>query len=347
MHTGRVARWVNIPSKFKLNVHMKSTGGCADAAPGGVGDGKNLYIPPQGSGSISSVETDTSTLNEAAWPGSLDVKRNAPISDLQRASESLRATIQALGPEKMAKIRSLTAVHQKNIGDSSSVARNPASDSACPLSTSSTAPADLPERPTDEVALTICHLESALGPEDMSELRAAMLLVRRQSVHLDVVISSDMSEEQLQQSVDTVRHRQDEVLELLFQEIMGLVATKLGVELDSDVQALVPVKAVEVTAKHVKRDESNMLKVPEVDLSGRRASTGTESSKKKRETLPRPKKQVDGYSRIFYGLRGPDKIIRVGDTQHTKGKGKATDSNEKAQGKQKKRRGCLGFCALM
>lgn len=307
----------------------------------------------QGSGSISSVETDTSTLNEAAWPGSLDVKKNAPISDLQRASESLRATIQALGPEKMAKIRSLTAVHQKNIGDSSSVARIPESDSASPLPTSSTAPADAPERPTDEVALTICHLESALGPEDMSELRAAMLLVRRQSVHLDVVISSDMTEEQLQQSVDTVRHRQDEVLELLFQEIMGLVATKLGIELDSDLQALVTVKAkVEETAKQVNRDESNMLKVPEVDLSGRRASTSMESTKKKRETLPRPKKQVDGYSRIFYGLRGPDKIIRVGDTKDTKGKGKgkatvSTSSDEKLHGKQRQRRGCLGFCALM
>jgi len=303
----------------------------------------------QSSGSISSVETDTSTLNDT-WPGTLDVKKNAPISELQSASESLRATVQALGPENMAKIRSLIAVHQKNIGNSPPAARQPASDPAYHASTSSTPPADAPERPTDEVALTICHLESALGPEDMSELRAAMLSVRRQSVHLDVVISSDMTEDQLQQSVDTVRHRQDEVLELLFKEIMGLVATKLGIELDPDLQALVPAKTKVEVAKLVKRDESNMLKVPEVDLSGRRASTSTESSKKKRDTLPRPKKQADGYSRIFYGIRGPDKIIRVGDAQRGKGKGKATDStssDEKAQGRKKQRRGCLGFCALM
>ncbi|KAF8418165.1 hypothetical protein EV426DRAFT_577704 [Tirmania nivea] len=303
----------------------------------------------QSSNSISSVETDISTLNEVTWPGTLEVKGNAPISDLQSASESLRAMIQALGSEKMAKIRSLIAV--KNAENSPPALRQPASDSGCSVSTSSTSPADAPERPTDEVALTIYHLESALGPEDMSELRASMLSVRRQSVHLDVVISSDMTEEQLQQSVDTVRQRQDEVLELLFQEIMGLVATKLGIELDSNLQVLVPVKTeVGMMAKLVMRNESNMLKVPEVDLTGRRASTSTENSKKKRDTLPRPRKQANGYSRIFYGIRGPDKIIHVGDTQHKKGKGKAADSTssgEKAQGKKKHRRGCLGFCALI
>jgi len=300
------------------------------------------------SNSISSVETDASTLNEATWPGTLGMKRIAPISDLQSASESLHAMIQALGSEKMAKLRSLIAVHQKNVGNSFPPARQPAPESACPIATSSTPSADAPERPKDEVSLTISHLESALGPEDMAELRASMMSVRRQSVHLDVMISSDMTEEQLQQSVDTVRHRQDEVLELLFQEIMGLVATKLGVGLDSNLQAVKP--AVEVTANLVKRDESNMLKVPELDPNGRRASATTQDTKKRRGTVPRPKKQADGYSRIFYGMRGPDKIIRVGGTQHGKGKGKVADAasrDEKAQGKKKEPRGCLGFCALM
>lgn len=306
----------------------------------------------RGSNSISSVETDTSTLNEVAWPGAMDVKRNAPISDLKSASESLREMIQAMGSDKMAKIRSLTTVHQKNIRNSLPPARQRVSDSANPVATSSTSPADAPEQPiaTDEVALTICRLESVLGPEDMSELRASMISVRRQSVHLDVVISSDMTEEQLQQSVDTVRHRQDEVLELLFQEIMELVAAKLGIELDSNLQPLVPVQTgVGVMAGLAKRDESNMLKVPEMDLTGRRASTNTENAKKKPDILTRPKKQVDGYSRIFYGRRGLGDISRVANAQHGKGKGKeadSTSSSEKAQGK-KQRRGCLGFCALM
>lgn len=282
--------------------------------------------------SISSGETDTSTLNEV-WHETAMATNTARIRDVQVASESLRSMIQALGLEKMEKIRSLIAEHHHGNGTPLPPLRRAGSDSALPVDSSSN-PDGTSEEPTDEVALTICYLESALGAEDMAELRTSMISVRRASIHVDVMISSDMTEEQLQLSVEAVKVRQEEVLESLFVEIMGLVAEKLGIDL---VLPTPPFKTTEqVVAQVVKKDESNMLKVPEIDPTGR-----TKHTKKKEE--PVKKKAFDGYS-LFYGKKG-DKIIRVGEG---KGKGKTSKSggDEKTKEK-KKKRGCMGFCTMM
>ena len=302
------------------------------------------------SSSVTSVETNSSTLHETQWPGKLDVSSQGTtrVCDPEMAAESLRSMIQALGSEKMAQIRSVitTSQKQKQPTDAERTVRkrgtpDPLSTDATPISK------DINTPETDEVALTICLLESALGSEDMSELRSAMNTVRRNSLHLDVLISSEMTEEQLERSVEIVRTRQEQVLEELFIAIMDLIAEKLGID-PGRMDGKGPRSEAEGMTKRIpKMDESNMLKVPPVDSMGRGPMM-----KKDKERKPKPKKPFDGYSMIFFpgDRRGNSRVIPVREMPQPKGKDKkkvkAADINATNK-KAKVRRGCLGFCFIM
>ncbi|KAF8448617.1 hypothetical protein BDZ91DRAFT_98335 [Kalaharituber pfeilii] len=321
-------------------------------------------------GSLSSVDTDASTLNEARWPGKLDTAAPILPCDLQIASESLRSTIQALGSEKMAQIRSVITAFQKQRQQQQNNTTTPSqespedltketSDSTETLTSASEISVDI-ERPTDEVALTICLLESALGAEDMSELRSAMIAVRKQSIHLDRLISSTMTSEELERSVEAVRARQEEVLEMLFVEIMALIGEKLGVEtgVEPQIGCYKMGKDIErAFAPKKEIDESKLLKVPEVDPSGRRPTTPTTKGKR-----PKSKRPFDGYSMYFYGAQTRRLDERAGipprrnyGTTKSRTSSLKTNKNEasndktkhKTKSKAKRPGGCIGFCSIM
>ena len=308
------------------------------------------------SNSISSIGTDTSTLNDvASWPGRLDVKKRAKTGDHhQAASESLRSMIHALGPEKMGRLRSMISEPLQKQGSQLPTIQQPSSSDPISLVVPSSARRDddgiPPDGPADEVDLTISYLESALGAEDMSELKESMLSVRRQSEHVDLVISSEMTEEELQCSFEAVKRRQDEVLEQLFVGIMDLVAAKLGIELDLP-DPLAMSKEPELTSAATvaaKSDETSMLKVPKVDSTGRQLSVATSLPQKGKEAHgTRYKKPSEWYSLSFYGMK-----LGVGDVSKGKPKAKGeragattkdATASEKAKAKKKPKRGCFGF----
>lgn len=310
--------------------------------------------------SSNSISSDTSTLNNVSWPGRLDVSRRTEHH--QAASESLRSMIHALGSEKMGRLRSVISEPLKKQGDQLPTIQQP-SDSdpispVIPSDTLRTSDGIPPDGPAEEVDLTICYLESALGVEDMSQLKESMNTVRRQSEHVDFLISSDMTEEELQCRVEAVKQRQDEVLEQLFVAIMDLVAAKLGIELDLPEPLTMNKEPVVTSAATVaKTDVTSMLKVPKVDSTGRQLSVATNLSQKKKDTRgTKPDRHKKPFELSFYGIktvlpaarglqRGVDEVLKG----KVKGKGEKIGSttqdatSEKAKAKKKSKRGCFGF----